>query len=187
MFSQSRASQLFPTTKDLWALYPMFCELWSLVFTSRKDTIVGPKSVRVLFLLILSGGSFPGLGSFLRSGTYTWGWPLSHPQGSFLVLAQQTLATLVSRDSQLHILNQWVFQKLLGIPLPTLFPGHSIKTLSWGRQGSPCLLLLSQESPSFMAWYPVFRKLLFHIFCPFFGCPKQEGKSSFCYSILVTV
>lgn len=50
-----------------------------------------------------------------------------------------------------------------------------------GQQRVCCTSYHLSETQCFAAWYRVSLKLLFHMFCPGFGCFRQETNSSFCY------
>lgn len=97
----------------------------------------------VLFPLILSGDSFPGLGSFLRSCTYTWGRPSD---------CSRVLSLHTCPKNSGHLGVSWLSApspqineyagNFLGSPF-LLLPGNSLRTLSWGKHRAYVVYFLS--------------------------------------------
>ena len=75
---------------------------------------------------------------------------------------------------------------LSGFLLPDLCPENSLKAVSWGihRTHLTYFLSLGHHCPSFIVWWAVSSKPLFHIFCLFFCFLRQVRKSFTCYPIL---
>lgn len=147
----------------------MFCDSWCLlVFTGGKHTAVDPVWLQVQVPLILSGGSFLGLGSFVRACL----------RAAYCTSPEFSLDTCPANSWSLSpiSLNQWVYWKLCYC-LEILSKHYAIANEA---HLISCLLGITV----IYCGYPVFEKLLIHTFCPFFDCFKQENKSSLCYSIL---
>lgn len=162
--------------------YPKPCESRGFsILLVGISTITHPEwAVDAVNLL---GGSFPGLGSALYACAYYSPKCLRcilHRSQVLCVLP--TLAALVSLDFQLYSLYSWSPLCSTWVS-PVLWPESTQCSMLEQSEGLPHLLPVLQKSLSFLAPCLASWKLWFHIFCPFFGYLRQEGKSGSCLSL----
>lgn len=153
-----------------WVLHSLPHELWVFLSGWLEQTLFQAVcECQALSPLILSAGSFPALGCFLRG--MCWAIECLGGGGADLKISGFCFCTALSSlvlysESSSHFGLSGL--SVSQVPLGTIFCAMVWKPSQGSKLGN--LFPYSQGLLCFVAWYPVSWELLFHIFSPvYFG------------------